>query len=68
MLAPAGTPPERVTQLHAAFAKAEAATSINAFMARSNIVPRLLGPREFAAALKQDVDVARQLVKAAAND
>ncbi|MEO8297298.1 MAG: tripartite tricarboxylate transporter substrate binding protein [Burkholderiales bacterium] len=68
VLAPAGTPAERVNQLHAAFAKAEAATSINAFMARSNIVPRLLGPREFATALKQDVDVARQLVKTAPNE
>jgi tripartite-type tricarboxylate transporter receptor subunit TctC len=63
--APVGTPPEVVQMLYAEIAKAQANPEIRGVMGRSNVVPQLQNTSQFAASLKADVAVARQLVESA---
>lgn len=61
--APAGTPAERVERVYREVAQAVASPRMQGFMERQYMVPELLAPREFAEALRSDVDVARKLLE-----
>jgi tripartite-type tricarboxylate transporter receptor subunit TctC len=65
IVAPAGTPANRVEKLYAEFAKASSSKRVVDFMARVGITPQLQSPAVFAAAIRKDTEIARKLVEAA---
>ncbi len=65
ILAPVGTPADRVERLYAEFAKASAAPRIADFMNRVSITPQLQGPAAFAASIRNDAAVARRMIEVA---
>lgn len=63
--APSGTSADTVRKLFDDIAKAQAAPGIRALMRRSSVIPQLQTSAEFAASLKADVALARQLIETA---
>ena len=63
ILAPVGTPADRINKLYAEFAKASAAPRIVEFMNRVSITPQLQAPAAFAASIRNDAAVARKMIE-----
>lgn len=61
--APAGTSQERINKLYTEVKKAYSSKQVASAMERLSIVPQLQDPQAFSASLRQDYDVARQLIQ-----
>jgi tripartite-type tricarboxylate transporter receptor subunit TctC len=61
--APVGTPPAIIARLNDEFEKAQRSAEIRAAMARDGAEPVLMGPAEFPAYFRRDVDKYAKLVK-----
>ena len=65
ILAPAGTPQDRIDRLYAEISKASASPKMIDFMNRSSITPQLQSPSAFAASIKKDVAAAKKIIEVA---
>ena len=65
ILAPAGTPPDRIEKLYAEITKASASPKMIEFMNKASITPQLQGPAQFAASIKADTATAKKIIEAA---
>ena len=65
IMAPAGTPPDRIEKLYNEVAKASATPKMVEFMNKASITPQLQGPAAFAQSIRNDTAIAKKIIEVA---